>query len=369
LKIFAVGGVVRDQLLGLPSADADYVVVGSTPEEMVKLGFTPVGSDFPVFLHPKTKEEYALARTERKTGKGYKGFSFHADPKVTLEEDLARRDLTINAMAQEVDSKGHRFGPIIDPYGGQADLSNRTFRHVSTAFVEDPLRILRVARFAARFSEFEVHSETVVLLRQMVEDGELKDLVVERVWQEISRGLMEQHPSRMLAVLRQVNALGELFPKDFSEKEAFEKTSTEIDLAASAKFDLPLRFAALMGHVDYELAKDWYDKMRVPLEERGCAEIFRIWTHQYKTIDTKLSAQKIMLFFDRADLWRKPERILQIFSLADVIGLDTSIWRKAIEAVQKVDAGEIARSLPGQPGEQIKKAVYEARLKVVEASL
>lgn len=367
MKIFAVGGVIRDHLLGLPSADADYVVVGSTPEEMIKLGFIPVGSDFPVFLHPKTKEEYALARTERKTGKGYKGFSFHADPDVTLEEDLARRDLTINAMAQEIDSNGNRIGPIIDPYGGQIDLKNKTFKHVSPAFVEDPLRILRVARFAARFTTFELHSETSHLLRQMVEAGELKDLVAERVWQEISRGLMEKCPSRMLAVLQQVNAVKDVLPSDLLKKAVFENTEKDIDLAASKAFSLPLRFAALMSHVDFELAKEWHDKLRVPLEERGYAEIFRIWRHQYAHSTAELNSQKIMLFFDRADLWRKPLRIHQLLDLADTIGLNTKVWRNAIDMVQKVDAGEIAKSLSGQSGEQIKRAVYEARLRVVEA--
>lgn len=367
MKIFAVGGVIRDQLLGLPSADADYVVVGSTPKEMIDLGFTPVGSDFPVFLHPKTHEEYALARTERKTGKGYKGFAFHADPDVTLEEDLARRDLTINAMAQEIDSNGNRFGPIIDPYGGQIDLKNKTFKHVSPAFVEDPLRILRVARFAARFSTFELHPETIQLLRQMVEAGELKDLVAERVWQEISRGLMEKCPSRMLAVLQQVNAVRDVLPRDLLEEAAFDNTEKDIDLAASKDFSLPLRFAALMSHVDFELAKEWHEKLRVPLEERGYAEIFRIWRHQYAHLSTELNAQKMMLFFDRADLWRKPLRIDQILGLADVIGLNTQTWREAINVVQKIDAGEIAKSLIGQSGEQIKKAVYEARLRAVEA--
>jgi tRNA nucleotidyltransferase (CCA-adding enzyme) len=368
LKIFAVGGVIRDQLLGLQNADADYVVVGSTPEEMLQLGYKPVGRDFPVFLHPKTQEEYALARTERKTGKGYKGFSFHADSSVTLEEDLARRDLTINAMAQELDHEGHRFGPIIDPYGGQVDLKNKIFKHVSSAFQEDPLRILRVARFAARFKAFEVDSKTMDFLQVMVANGGLKELVSERVWQEIHRGLKEPTPSRMLIVLKQANAIKELFPKDFLDSTVFENTTKDIDISAKNSLSLNLRFAAFMSHVEFEPAIQWYDKLKIPLEERAYAEIFRIWRHQYAPIDQALNAHQIMMFFDRADLWRKPNRILNLFALADLLGLETKPWRHAIHCVQSIDAGQIAKGLQGQSGEQIKKAVYEARFKAVEIS-
>lgn len=368
MKIFAVGGVIRDQLLGLQNADADYVVVGSTPEEMLQLGYKPVGSDFPVFLHPKTQEEYALARTERKTGKGYKGFSFHADPSVTLEEDLARRDLTINAMAQEVDDEGHRFGPIIDPYGGQVDLENKTFKHVSPAFQEDPLRILRVARFAARFKEFDVDPETMNFLQGMVTNGQLKELVPERVWQEINRGLKEPTPSRMLIVLKHANAIKEIFPKDFLDLDVFENTTKDIDTSAKNNLSLNLRFAALMSHVDFEEASQWYDTLKIPLEERAYAEIFRIWRHQYAQLGQALNAQKIMLFFDRADLWRKSNRILNLFDLADSLGLETKQWRHAVHCVQSVDAGQIAKGLQGQSGEQIKRAVYEARFTAVEIS-
>ena len=200
MKIYAVGGAVRDRLLGLPTKDLDYVVVGSCPEEMVAKGFTPVGKDFPVFLHPQSKAEYALARTERKTAKGYKGFDFYADASITLEQDLIRRDLTINAMAQAVDEQGHLSGDVIDPYGGQEDLRRKTLRHVSTAFVEDPLRLLRVARFAARFQEFTVHPTTQILLREIVLSGELDALVGERVWQELARGLMPRLTNESLYV-------------------------------------------------------------------------------------------------------------------------------------------------------------------------
>src|SRR5688572_14962025 len=196
MDCYVVGGAVRDELLGRPVNDHDWVVVGATPQQMVDRGFLPVGKDFPVFLHPQTKEEYALARTERKTAPGYHGFAFHADPGVTLEEDLARRDLTINAMARAAD------GRLVDPFGGQDDLRAKRLRHVSPAFAEDPVRILRLARFAARFGDFEVAPETLALMRQMVASGEVDALVPERVWQELSRGLMEAHPSKMFEVLR-----------------------------------------------------------------------------------------------------------------------------------------------------------------------
>ena len=206
MKIFQVGGSVRDKLLGLPSVDRDYVVVGATPEQMIADGFTPVGNDFPVFLHPKTREEYALARTERKSGRGYTGFAFQASPEVTLEEDLRRRELTINAMAVDAD------GTLIDPYGGARGIEAKVLRHVSDAFAEDPLRVLRLARFAARFTEFSVAPETLALCKKLVAEGEIAELVAERVWQEISRGLLEREPSRMFAVLRACGALAVLAP-------------------------------------------------------------------------------------------------------------------------------------------------------------
>jgi len=207
MKTYCVGGAIRDELLGLPVKDRDWVVVGATPEALLAQGYRPVGKDFPVFLHPLTHEEYALARTERKTAPGYAGFVFHTDPAVTLEEDLARRDLTINAMARGED------GVLRDPYGGQADLQARIFRHVSPAFAEDPVRILRMARFAARFADFRVAPETLQLMQAMVTAGEVDALVPERVWQELARGLMEARPSRMIEVLRDCCALARILPE------------------------------------------------------------------------------------------------------------------------------------------------------------
>jgi len=250
-KTYTVGGAVRDELLGLPVQDRDFVVVGATPEEMVRQGFQPVGKDFPVFLHPKRHEEYALARTERKTARGYKGFQVYAAPEVTLEQDLARRDLTINAIAKD------EAGALIDPYGGQSDLAARMLRHVSPAFSEDPVRILRVARFAARFADFNVAEETLVLMREMVQSGEVDALVPERVWQEFSRGLMEAKPSRLFDVLRACGALARIMPevdglfgvpqhpKSHPEIDTGVHVMLVLDMAATKKFPLPVRFAAL----------------------------------------------------------------------------------------------------------------------------
>ena len=207
MKLYVVGGAVRDALLGLPASDRDWVAVGATPEQLLAAGYKPVGKDFPVFLHPQTGEEVALARTERKSGPGYRGFSVHATPGVTLDEDLARRDLTINAIAQDAD------GSLIDPFNGAADLQARVLRHVSSAFVEDPVRLLRVARFAARFPDFTLAPETLALLQRMVDEGEVDSLVSERVWQELSRGLMAPKPSRMFELLRECGALRRLLPE------------------------------------------------------------------------------------------------------------------------------------------------------------
>ncbi|MBX9868265.1 MAG: multifunctional CCA addition/repair protein, partial [Burkholderiaceae bacterium] len=256
MKTYVVGGAVRDRLLGLPVQDKDYVVVGATPEIMLKQGYTPVGKDFPVFLHPKTHEEYALARTERKTAPGYKGFVFHADAAVTLEQDLIRRDLTINAMAEDEN------GVLIDPFHGQRDLQDRIFRHVSPAFAEDPVRILRIARFAARFSQppfaFSLAPETLSLMQSMVQAGEVDALVAERVWQEIARGLMEAKPSRMFEVLRACGALQRLLPeldalwgvpqpeKYHPEIDTGVHIMLVLDYAAERGYALPIRFAALL---------------------------------------------------------------------------------------------------------------------------
>src|ERR1700694_4162979 len=250
MKVYSVGGSVRDELLGLPVQDRDHVVVGADPDEMARRGFRPVGADFPVFLHPETNEEYALARTERKTAPGYKGFAFHADSSVTLEEDLRRRDLTINAMARGED------GVLVDPYHGERDLRAGLLRHVSDAFAEDPVRILRVARFAARFG-FAVAPETMALMRRMVQSGEADALVPERVWQELSRGLMEKSPSRMIAVLRECAALARILPeldRSFSHPDAPDRLVARLDCAAARGYPIAVRFALLVLDVKIEEA-------------------------------------------------------------------------------------------------------------------
>ncbi len=251
MQIYLVGGAVRDTLLNLPVTDRDWVVVGADAETMTKRGFQPVGKDFPVFLHPETHEEYALARTERKTAKGYAGFAFYADKNVTLEQDLQRRDLTINAMAQDSD------GLIIDPFGGRQDLRDKVLRHVSPAFAEDPVRILRTARFAARYG-FEVAPETMTLMKQMVENGEADALVAERVWQELAKGLMEPQPRRMMEILRECGALKVLLPEvdalfgvpqraDYHpEIDSGIHTLMVLQRAADMGLTLPERYAALL---------------------------------------------------------------------------------------------------------------------------
>src|SRR5450830_618178 len=267
MKIYVVGGAVRDELLGLPVQDHDYVVVGATPADMLARGFRPVGKDFPVFLHPETQEEYALARTERKTAPGYKGFVFHTDSAVTLEQDLARRDLTINAIAKGED------GVLVDPYHGQEDIRRRVFRHVSDAFVEDPVRILRMARFAARFPDFTVAPETNALMQKMVQAGEVDALVPERVWQELARGLMENTPSRMLAVLRDCGALAHLLPElPALDTPPGEQLLQAIDRATTLDHPLEVRFAVLMRFLDgVDAIQAVCKRLKVPNECRDLA--------------------------------------------------------------------------------------------------
>ncbi|HET7158161.1 MAG TPA: multifunctional CCA tRNA nucleotidyl transferase/2'3'-cyclic phosphodiesterase/2'nucleotidase/phosphatase, partial [Burkholderiales bacterium] len=267
MKIYEVGGAVRDELLGLPVTDRDYVVVGATPDEMIDLGYRPVGRDFPVFLHPETHEEYALARTERKTAPGYTGFQFHASPEVTLEEDLQRRDLTINAIARDED------GRLIDPYNGEADLSAGVLRHVSPAFAEDPVRILRVARFAARFG-FEIAPETAELMRQMVQSGEVDALVPERVWQELARGLMEEHPSRVFDVLRECGALERIAPQlaaVFEDDALRQETADALDELAGSGATLDARFAVLARTLDPYAIEALGARLKLPSSVRELA--------------------------------------------------------------------------------------------------
>ncbi len=406
MKTYCVGGAVRDELLGLEVQDRDWVVVGATPEAMLARGFRPVGKDFPVFLHPVTHEEYALARTERKTAPGYKGFVFHADAGVTLEEDLARRDLTINAIARAED------GQLIDPYGGQRDLAAKVLRHVSSAFAEDPVRILRVARFAARFGDFVIAPETVDLMRTMVANGEVDALVPERVWQELARGLMEAAPSRMFETLRGCGALARLLPEvdalwgvpqraDFHpEVDTFIHVMMVIDMAARLQLALPARFAALthdLGKADTpadvlprhhghegrsaDLIGPLCERLRVPVDCRDVALLAARFHGDIHNFDD-LRPTTVVKLLERCDVMRRPQRFDEVLGAceADFRGRlgctenaypQAQLWRRAVAAVRGVDAGAIAKACAiGNPDggpAQIPQRIHAARVAAVKA--
>jgi tRNA nucleotidyltransferase (CCA-adding enzyme) len=407
MKAYVVGGAVRDELLGLPVQDHDWVVVGATPDQMIERGFRPVGKDFPVFLHPGTQEEYALARTERKTAPGYHGFVFHTSPDVTLEDDLVRRDLTVNAMARAED------GSIVDPYGGRADLQNRVFRHVSDAFAEDPVRILRVARFAARLPDFRVADSTNALMRKMVEAGEVDALVPERVWQELARGLMEKKPSRMFEVLRDCGALARILPEldalwgvpqpaaHHPEIDTGVHMMLVIDYAAERGFELPVRFAALMhdlgkgatpsedwpshhGHegIGVKLVLAACKRLRVP---NDCRDLAVMTAREHGNVSRAqiLRANTIVTLFERCDAFRKPERFAQMLLAAECDSrgrgdeqheFRTRPWPpgphllRALEAARSVNAGEVAARYADNKA-RIPEAVHAARVSAVKAAL
>ncbi|MBL8520757.1 MAG: multifunctional CCA tRNA nucleotidyl transferase/2'3'-cyclic phosphodiesterase/2'nucleotidase/phosphatase [Betaproteobacteria bacterium] len=352
MKIYRVGGSVRDELLGLPVQDCDYVVVGATPDQMVAQGFKPVGADFPVFLHPDTHAEYALARTERKAGRGYKGFTVHAAPDVTLEEDLARRDLTINAMA--IDASG----TLIDPYGGRRDLQARVLRHVGPAFAEDPVRILRVARFAARLAQrgFAVAAETMALMRTMVASGEVDHLVAERVWQEISRGLMEPSPAALFGVLRDCGALPRIAP-------AWPDTPAALDAltrAAQAQASLAVRFATAMTFAPPDSVESLCTRLRVPADCRDLALLAARYAHPL--IDLPAGAMAAAELLERTDALRRPERFEDLLHTAS-LALDSAPafdWTRALAALQSLDFGALARQSNGHPAEAIRAAKISA---------
>ncbi|MDH4113931.1 MAG: hypothetical protein OEU89_00540 [Burkholderiaceae bacterium] len=368
MQIFRVGGCVRDALLGevrknhgetesALETDRDWVVVGATAQQMIDLGYRPVGKDFPVFLHPDTQEEYALARTERKTGPGYKGFEPHAAPDVTLEQDLARRDLTINAMAVGED------GRLVDPYGGQRDLALGVLRHVSPSFVEDPVRILRLARFAARFPEFTVAPETAELMRSMVRNGEADALVAERVVQELSRGLMEKKPSRMLSVLADCGLIDRLY----GELEDIEPTGAALDRAAERKLLLPARFAVLASACRSSRGvADFLGKLRVQQES---AQLARLLVELREPLATATSSAAIVEVLERGDAFRRPERfelLLQAFEACRE--LTAQRFRVALRAAADVDAGALANLHRNDPAE-IPRAVRQARVVAVGRAL
>jgi tRNA nucleotidyltransferase (CCA-adding enzyme) len=349
VKKYVVGGAVRDELLGLPVADRDWVVVGATPEDLARLGFQPVGKDFPVFLHPETHEEYALARTERKSGRGYKGFTVYAAPDVTLEADLARRDLTINAMAKD------EAGRLIDPYGGEKDLREGVLRHVSPAFEEDPVRILRVARFVARLG-FRVAGETMALMRRMVELGEADHLVAERVWQEFSRGLMEPHPARMLEVLDECGLTARLLPELSHDRAALGR-------AAAAGAGLAVRYAVLTWGLEGGPLAALSARLKAPNEERELAEA----ACRARPLLASRKPEELLEALKRADAVRRPERFGQLLEAARLAdpGLDLSRIEKAHAAAMAVDAGAVARESPQDIGARVERARLEAIAKAM----
>ena len=349
---------MRDELLGLPVKDRDYVVVGSTPEEMLRLGFRPVGKDFPVFLHPTSHEEYALARTERKTAPGYKGFQFHTAPEVTLEQDLGRRDLSINAIARD------ELGKLIDPHGGVADLRAGVLRHVSSAFIEDPVRILRTARFAARFG-FRVAEETQTLMRRMVEAGEVDALVPERVWQEFSRGLMEKQPLRMFDVLRDCGALNRIFPQweYINEARAFPALSRGVDSNAP----LPSRYACLFVDTEPDIVEQVAAQLRVPAECRDLA--FLISSFGASIAQAKnLGADALLDLLQQSDALRRPARFIILLEVASFDGCDVSqlnLLQESLKILEEVDAAAIAAKYP----DDIVAALRTARINALEKFL
>jgi tRNA nucleotidyltransferase (CCA-adding enzyme) len=406
MKRYVVGGAVRDRLLGRPVSDRDWVVLGATPQAMLDAGYLPVGRDFPVFLHPRTKEEHALARTERKTAAGYHGFVFHTDPGVTIEEDLLRRDLTINAIAQD------ETGALIDPHGGQRDLVDKLMRHVSPAFAEDPVRILRVARFAARFNDFRVADETLVLMCEMVAQGEVDALVPERVWQELSRGLMEAQPSRMFEVLRACGALARLLPEvdrlwgvpqraDYHpEIDTGVHLMMVLDMAARLNASLEVRFACLghdlgkgttpadvlprhLGHEQrsVDLVRKLCARLRVPV---ACRELADVVAREHGNVHRsgEFGAAAVFRLIERCDAVRRPERFAEMLLACECdargrLGLGESPYpqrerlARALTLVLAVDSAAVAdqATAAGLSGPALGEAIQAARLQALAAGL
>jgi len=404
MRTYLVGGAVRDRLLGRAGGDRDWVVVGATPQQMVDLGFRPVGKDFPVFLHPETGEEHALARTERKSGHGYHGFTVYTAPDVTLEDDLVRRDLTVNAMAED------EHGQVIDPHGGQRDLAARVLRHVSPAFAEDPVRILRLARFAARFHDFTVAEETLALMRQMVDDGEVDHLVAERVWQELARGLMEARPSRMFEVLRACGALVRLLPEldrlwgvpqraDYHpEVDTGVHVMMVLDMAARLGASLPVRYACLghdLGkgttpadilprHLGHEgrsarLLHDVNQRLRVP---NDCRELADVVAREHGNVHRSLDfgPEAVLRLLERCDAFRKPARFHALLLACECdargrLGLEDSPYPQrprlaaALSTALDVDTAAVSANAlaAGQKGPAVGQAIARARLEALTA--
>ncbi|MFC6053147.1 multifunctional CCA tRNA nucleotidyl transferase/2'3'-cyclic phosphodiesterase/2'nucleotidase/phosphatase [Acinetobacter sp. Ac_877] len=399
MQVYLVGGAVRDHLLGYPYHEKDYVVVGATPEQLIASGYQPVGKDFPVFLHPDTKDEYALARTERKSGHGYHGFSFYTDPSVTLEEDLIRRDLTINAIAMDDDGK------IYDPYNGQKDLDHKILRHVSNAFIEDPLRVLRIARFAARYKAlgFSVAPETLALMQQLAESGELEALTTERVWKETSRALMENHADEYFEVLRKCGALKVLFPEIDAlygipqrpeyhpEIDCGIHTMMSLQQACKANYSLDVRFAVLV----HDLGKALTPKDELPRhimhEERGVKPVTEVCDRLKVPTNTKqlalavckehlkchqaltLKPGTLWRLLQRLDVLRRPERVEAFVQACECdsrgrLGLENREYPQskyifdAIQVVRNIKAQDLPADVKGQ---EIGEMLIERRIQAI----
>ena len=375
MKTYQVGGAVRDRLLGLPVHDIDYVVVGSSVKEMLGNGFRPVGSHFPVFLHPQTQHEYALARTERKTAPGHQGFVFHADPSIRLEDDLKRRDLTINAMAQEVNASGELVGHLIDPYRGKVDLEQGIFRHLSDAFSEDPLRVLRVARFAARFPTFTIAPETLAIMKYMVSKDELKTLSKERIWQELARALRSQAPERFIDVLEECGALEEIWPTAFTVQwrnmSSRKEMLAQLNQVVAVHPEIDKRLAILLKKLKPVEISTWGGELRVPNEiTEYCFAVAEFEAcHEFV-----LSPHIVLDLFNRTDVWRKPARFTEVMKLFESIGVGVANWSKLVNAALQVDGGQIAAKISqlgssSNLGEQIHQAVVHARLMAISQAL
>jgi tRNA nucleotidyltransferase (CCA-adding enzyme) len=362
MQAYLVGGAVRDELLGLEVKDRDWVVVGATPKEMLANGFKQVGADFPVFLHPRTREEYALARTERKQGRGYHGFTVYSAPDVTLEQDLKRRDLTINAMAKAEN------GDLVDPFEGRRDIEGRKLRHVSEAFAEDPLRILRTARFAARFHPlgFSVCDQTMALMKRMVDSGEVDHLVPERVWQEFQRALNEQAPEAFFEVLRACGALKVLIP-EIAAAKVFQLAMT----ALGCVHDQPHagteeRFAALLSPLDTSVALERAKALKAPNDCQNLARLVTAFVPQIRNTNPEHpEAEALLDLLDQSDFWRRPERFAQLLNVLDCALPGNSdslnLLRSASEAATGVEPKALLAQ--GYKGKELGSAIRTERLK------